>query len=218
MKNPIPELAKKCVYKVMHILRKLYHKCRSRRLTNTTPTIISSDCFGGIASHDLGLKFRSPTINLFFSHEDFILFVQDLRGYLDAELIHVSDPSVPYPVGELEYNGKTIRVNFMHYQSFEEAREKWNQRKQRVDYSNLFVIQLVSSATEEKINAFDALPYPHKMLITDRNLTNSRNVYTHEIFRKEDYHPGQILEYKSVFSVKRHMDEIDYIGFLNQTD
>ena len=36
------------------------------KLFNQTPCIIASNCNGGIIYHDLGLKFLSPTINLFF--------------------------------------------------------------------------------------------------------------------------------------------------------
>lgn len=218
MKHTISELAKKPVYKVMHILRRLYRILRRRRLTNTTPTIISSDCFGGVVSHDLGLQFRSPTVNLCFTHEDFIVFVRDLPGFLNAELTNAPDPAVAYPVGALEYGGRTVHVRFMHYQSFEQAKEKWNRRRQRVDYSNLYIIQTVPAATVEKLRAFDALPYPNKLLITDRNLINSPCVRTHPVFRKPDYRHGEILEYKSDLSIRRHVDRIDYVSFLNRTD
>ena len=201
---------------VIHVLRKRYYqKCR-KKLKNQTPTIIASDCFGGMAYHNLGLKFRSPTINLCFLHDEFPVFVQNLRGYLAAELVRVDDPSVSYPVGELEYDGRRIRIHFMHYKSFDEAKEKWNERKQRVDYSNIYIVQTVPAATEEKIRAFDALPYGNKMLITGKNLTNSKNVCTHPVFLKDGYRPGEFLEYKSDFSLKRYMDEIDYVGFLNR--
>lgn len=41
-----------------------------RNLKCTDFSIISSDCTGGVLSHDLNLQFLSPTINMFFSAQD----------------------------------------------------------------------------------------------------------------------------------------------------
>lgn len=61
-------------------------KLRSR-IKNTAPTIISNNCIAGIIYHNLGLKFFSPTINLYISGWDYILFVENLEDYLKCELI-----------------------------------------------------------------------------------------------------------------------------------
>ena len=42
------------------------------RLTNLTPTIITSNCTGGFLYHWLGLEFRSSFINLYMTPEDFL--------------------------------------------------------------------------------------------------------------------------------------------------
>ena len=203
---------------IMPLPRKLYYRKLRKKLKNNSPTIISSDCFGGLAYHSMGLQFRSPTVNLFFSPDDFIAFVQNLQGYLDDELEEITDTSVSYPVGVLDYMGRKIRINFMHYKTFDQAKEKWNQRKQRIDYSNIFIIQTLPSATEERIRAFDTLPFENKMLITGKNPINSENVCIHPVFLKKNYQSGQFLRYKSMFSLKRYMDEIDYIGFFNRNN
>ena len=41
---------------------------------NKNFTIIARDCVGGILYHQLGERFLSPTINLFFTPEDFNYF------------------------------------------------------------------------------------------------------------------------------------------------
>lgn len=201
---------------VMQIPRANYYSNMRKGLLNKNPTIISSDCFGGLVYHNLGIQFRSPTVNLYFSKEDFIIFVRNLEGFLNAELKEQMDNLQPFPVGTLEYNGEKITVNFMHYKTFESAREKWDERKKRVDYSNIYIIQTIQSATESDITAFNSLPYKNKMLITDKNPINSDNVTTHKILSKPDYRSGEILKYKGIFSVSRYMDDIDYIGFLNK--
>ena len=42
-----------------------------KRLTNSTPTIIASNCTGGFLYHWLDLGFKSPFINLYMTQEDF---------------------------------------------------------------------------------------------------------------------------------------------------
>lgn len=196
--------------------RDTYYLKLRKKLKNMNPTIITSDCFGGYVYHNLGLKFNSPTINLFFSKEDFIIFVNNLEGFFSKELVEVKESLVNYPVGQLEYNGKIIKINFMHYNTFEEAKMKWDERKKRVDYSNIFIIQLIAEGvTDKDIIEFDKLPYKNKMLVTCRNVTNSNNVFVHKVFNKKGYKPGQILKYKSDFSTKRYMDDINYVDFLN---
>lgn len=208
---------RKIVYIILHFPRKRYYRTLQKRLINKTPTIIASDCLGSFIYHNLGLQFRTPTINLYIPKEDFWTFVGDLEEFLKAELVEIEDHSVPCPVGILKYDGKRVRIEFTHYKTFAEAKNKWDTRKQRVDLSNLYITQVISHATEEDINTFDRLPYPNKLLVTAENVTNSKNVYPHPVFFKKNYRAGEILEYRTIFSLKRHMDEIDYVGFLNRS-
>jgi uncharacterized protein (DUF1919 family) len=52
------------------------------RLRNQSPSIIANNCNGGVISHDLGLRFMSPTVNLYFQFPDYIRFLQRLDYYL----------------------------------------------------------------------------------------------------------------------------------------
>lgn len=54
-------------------------------------------------SHDLGLQFKSPTVNLFFRAEDFIKFCENLEYYLSIdEFVECTDPAIignrTYPI------------------------------------------------------------------------------------------------------------------------
>lgn len=56
-----------------------------KRLKNNEFSIISNDCTGGVIYHDLGLRFTSPTINLFFEpYEDYLYFLSNIKDYLHA--------------------------------------------------------------------------------------------------------------------------------------
>ncbi len=100
---------------------RLYKNRKIRRLKNNNPTIISSNCNGGMILHDLGLKFNTPTINLLFEASDYIKFVSDLDRYLSEDLVE-AESDKPYPVGLIG----DVRVYLMHYKSFNEAKDKWN--------------------------------------------------------------------------------------------
>ena len=46
-----------------------------------------------------------------------------------------------YPIGILSpINLRPIKLHFLHYNSFLEAKEKWDERKKRIIYENIFVV------------------------------------------------------------------------------
>lgn len=194
----------------------MYYKKRRKALINDTPTIICNNCFGSFIYHNLGLMFRSPTIDLAIPQKDFFAFVQNLEGYLHAELTEVPDASNEFPVGQLEYNGERITINFIHYATFDIAKQKWDQRKARVDLSNVYIIFQTLGVTESIVHDFESLPYKNKLLIAKNNPTNSEIVQTLDVLAKPDYQYGEILKFKSPFSLQRYMDAIDYVSFLNR--
>lgn len=61
-----------------------YRSLRRLRLRNRDFSLISNNCIAGIIYHDLGLPFRTPTINLFFENDDFFRFADNLEYYLTA--------------------------------------------------------------------------------------------------------------------------------------
>lgn len=197
-------------------LRAIYCQMLRRRLKNTNFTIISNNCVGGIIYHNLGERFNSPTINLFINDGDFLALVENLSEYLGQPLTEARDTGVDYPVGELSYGGRTVKIHFQHYRSFEEASEKWNERCTRINPSNIFIIHTAKKMSRGMIERFLSLPYKNKLIITGESYEGSADVVTHSIFNREDYKNGDILEYKSWLSCKRHLDDVDYIGFLNR--
>ena len=58
---------------VKRIIRPRYIKrIRDEYKLEGSPSIIASNCIAGEMYNDLGLKFTSPTINLFFREKDFL--------------------------------------------------------------------------------------------------------------------------------------------------
>lgn len=112
-----------------------------------TPTIICSTCIGGMISHNLGLRFMSPTVNIWMTPSDLIKFVSDLDKYLESEINFVKSTYYDFPVGKID----DITVYFQHYTTEDDARNKWNERKTRVDKDNLFIITDDKNVTDEEM-------------------------------------------------------------------
>ena len=138
-------------------------KKQQKELKNHHFSIISSSCNGGVITSELGEQFRTPTINLWFTAKDYIKLAADLKHYMSKDVLEVRNSFHNYPVGRVD----DITVYFMHYHSFEEARNKWNERKERINYDNLFFMMAEKDGcTKEDVKAFQDLPYNNKVIFT----------------------------------------------------
>lgn len=59
-------------------LRTALNSENKKRLANRNFTILCNNCVGGVILHELGERFNSPTVNLFFGAEDYIKFWKNL--------------------------------------------------------------------------------------------------------------------------------------------
>lgn len=105
-------------------------------MKNITPTIISSNCNGEFIYYDMNLQFRSPTINLSFEMNDYVKMLENLKWYMEQPILPYEDSRYDYPTGMLG----DIEILFNHYETFENAVRKWEERKKRIDWENLFIL------------------------------------------------------------------------------
>ncbi len=85
----------------------------------------------------------SPTINMFMSEKDFLKFAKNLKYYIGKQLVYIEMQQgvlFKYPVCTLGEGEDRITLHFNHYPSFDEANAKWEERKQRINYDNMFFI------------------------------------------------------------------------------
>ena len=73
-------------------------------------------------------------MNLYFTAGDFVKFCKNLKYYVSCGLEECTDTEKDYPVGLLGYGDERITIYFMHYDSFAQAKEKWNDRKKRIHW------------------------------------------------------------------------------------
>lgn len=117
------------------------------KLKNSKVSIISDNCWGGIAYATLGLECLSPFKNLFVTEREYLKLLSDMRYYMGCSFelsrfaIDVNSKE-EYPVMRLE----DIEVHCCHEKDPDLARKKWNKRLEKINWENLFV----SMYTEDK--------------------------------------------------------------------
>lgn len=190
---------------------RLNKELKRMRLKNRRPSIIASNCIGTFIYYDMKMQFSSPTINLSFDMNDYVRFLENIEWYLEQPVIPCKDDRFDFPCGMIG----DVKIRFNHYKTIEEATTKWNERKERINWDNLFVIGIDGDGcTYDSIKRFDALPFPNKVIFTHKLYPEFSSAYCLKGFenRKEVYRP---TDFRKQFFVRRYIDQFDYIAFLN---
>ena len=149
-------------------------KCLNSKIRNKNISIISNNCAGVFLYKYFGCKYLSPTINLQMSPTDFVKFSKDLKYYLSLEIEEIKNPEIEgfkklggslidFPVGKL---GDLI-LYFQHYDSFDTAKSKWEERKRRISFESMFLVLIDTYCDKETVLEFLKLPYKHKLFLTE---------------------------------------------------
>lgn len=148
--------------KALRYERALYNIRRRARLKNRDFTIIASNCVGTMIYYDMHLPYLTPTVNLTISMRDLVKMAGNLRWYMDQELVEIQVDS-KFPTGKLG----DIRVNFVHYDTFEEGVACWERRKKRINWNNIILMGTERDDCDYAVlQNFDQLPYPNKVVFT----------------------------------------------------
>lgn len=153
-------------------------KIRFQKIKTKNFTIISNNCWGGLIYQSYGLKYNTPTIGLFFMAEDYLKFVKDIKRYLNMDMLEVNPKDShsydiiknktnfgTYPIGKLD----DVEIHFLHYKSFEEAKEKWIRRAKRINYDKiLYKFNDQNACTERLLEEFSKLPLKNKICFTSK--------------------------------------------------
>lgn len=190
---------------------RLHKEAKRLQLKNAQPTIIASNCIGTFMYYDMKMQFRSPTINLSFDMNDYVRFLENLQWYLEQPVVPFEDTRFNYPCGMVG----DVEIRFNHYKTIEEAATKWEERKKRIDWNNLFIIGIDGdNCTYESLERFDALPYKDKVIFTHKPYPEVASAYYLPGFEDLDG-IGRATDFKNQFLVRRYMDDFDYVSFLN---
>lgn len=141
-------------------------------------SIISNNCWAGHVYRYFGVNYKTPTVGVYLFAPDYLKFVKDLKKYINTDLQFISYEQSKYkdeivkrhqekvPIGLLE----DIEIMFLHYKTEDEARQKWNRRKTRINWDNLFFkITEMNLCTPDILKEFDELPYEKKVTFVTRD-------------------------------------------------
>ncbi len=192
-------------------LRDLKCKINKARLKNKDFSIISSNCNGGVILHDLGQRFNSPFVNLWILPKDYLKLLNNFDDYMKYDLIFVEDNRYNYPVAIL----KDIKLYFQHYESKDEARIKWEQRRKRIIRDNIFVLfSDRDGCTYNDLIEFEKVPFENKVVFTKQKHPELKSSFYIRGFENQPC-VGICSEYRNRHSVRRYLDDFDYVKWLN---
>lgn len=167
--------------KVKEFLQKRINNRNRKKLTNTSPTLICSNCTGGFLYHWLGLRFYSPFINLYMTNDDFLTALENWEAFINTEIEEVEKSSYNYPVGR-GYNG--VKIHFVHYKTFTDAITKWKERCLRINPDNMAVMLTNWDGDFNIIERFDRLSFKHKVIFVDKPYTQFKSTFHLKGFSK----------------------------------
>jgi len=101
--------------------------------------------------------------------------------------------NINYPVGRLN----DITVYGEHYSSFDELRNKWNERKKRINWGNIFVFMIErDGCTYQDLRDFDKLPYKNKVVFTKKRYENIKSsIVLPDSYDEENENVNNLLQY-----------------------
>lgn len=206
------------------------------KLKNHDFSIIANTCMGGVVSNSLGEQFRSPTVNVLMSEYQFIAFCKYLKEYSKCPVEELTREEweqfrdVTHPVGVLRGykipNGylpdiklPDIMLLFVHYRTFEEAKQKWEERFKRVNYDNLYLLMdCAMNASDEILDEFNALPHAHKVDFTHKEDPERWPCnYRYSFYTEEKFSSGCVYNIVNKGLVEyKWLHEFDFITWLNE--
>lgn len=189
-----------------------YNKSARQRLKNKDVTILAHNCLGGVWYHDLGLKFLSPTINLYIMPSHFIKFITNLEFYLKQRLVFKEEFPMKYPVGMLD----DITIFFIHYHTAEEAAYCWDKRKERINWNNICLLMSDRfGCSEEILKEYENLPYP-KLFFSTKQYVQFSFAYQIKKYKDYDFLPYPATQIMNIFGKRLfEYSELDYVEWLN---
>ena len=185
-------------------------------IKNKDVTIISNNCYAGIFYRNNNLKYLSPTLGLFFIASEYIKFIYNIKYYLNQELtfIEIEQSKFSDYLYKINYNGvigklDDVEIMFLHYNSKQEAYEKWNRRKERINWNKIIYKfsdqNLCRYEDLKKFNDFDA---KNKILFTTRKYDTINSIQIKKYSKCENL-PDDIKSSKKYFNMIKYINNME---------
>ena len=198
------------IFDRIYLLKKSHIKKAKSRLENNDFTLLASNCIGGIIYNNLGVRFNSPTINLQINSDEFAKMVLNFDEYIKKEIEFI-EPENGMPVGMLG----DVRITFTHYHTNEEALKKWNERKERINYDNLYIIlNDMDGITEDQIRALGDIKCKNICVFTSKEYPDIPYAVYLKKYKKQEF-VGNVLKKSRITGLRYFETHFDYVDWLN---
>ncbi len=170
-------------------------------------TIISNNCWAGSVYRWYNLPYLTPTAGIYFFADDYIRFLSNIRYYLSIppkqipyeqskyKDILIERKQMDVPIGRID----DVEIVFLHYPTFDVAKEKWLRRVARINWDNLIIKNSeMNYCTENEIRLFDKLPFERKFIFTTRDYSISSQVIFKEYLGQDQVKDDTLLFNKYV--------------------
>ncbi|WGE57042.1 DUF1919 domain-containing protein [Actinobacillus equuli] len=164
---------------------------------------------GGKVYQELGISYTSPFVGLFIFSPDYLKLVKNFKIYMNYELefkkssIYVDNFDNRYPLANLG----DIEIHFLHYSSENEAKEKWDRRKNRIVWNNLFFkMNDNDKCTYQLLKEFDDLDIKGKVIFSSKNYSDLTNLV---FFKHNQYDESVGIDLKTY---RKYFDAVDWIN------
>jgi len=186
--------------KIVNYFLLIYFRQISR---NKKFCIISNDCWGAEIYKVLNRPFNTPFIGLMLMSPCYIKLLENPQYYLKLPLVFKGSSNYPsmrnlnsgisFPLATL--GDSDIEIHFLHYKSEEIAKEKWDRRVKKIDWTNLFVKYDCGKdyANKDLMETFLNLPFSNKLVFGNENYGN-KNVYV-----LKNYSTNAMVQFRNCF-------------------
>lgn len=201
--------------KLLKVYKKTIGVINNKKIKNKDITIISNNCWGGIFYRNNNLEYLSPTLGLFFMAEEYIKFIYNIRYYIEQDITFINIEQSKYKdyLKKLNYNspiGKIddLEIMFLHYKNEDEAKEKWNRRKKRINWNKIiYKFSDQNMCTYKHLQQFNEFNAKNKICFTTRKYEELDTIQIKE-FEKNENVVDDIKKYKKYFDIYKFINNI----------
>ena len=200
---------KNLFYKICRRVRLRFQRWKIKEGAEAKRSIVCNNCLGGVLSNNYNIQFCSPFVNLWIPIPHYIEICENIYNLKDFSLSDITPRDNKYPIGLL--NGKWT-IHFMHYKTFDEAKNKWMDRINRIDYTKLYFILVETSCTIDDLLSFDKLPFNKKIALVQNPHKKIKST-----FHVKGYaggKNGEILWPSHIWGTCLY-DQFDWLNFLD---
>ena len=131
---------------------------------------------------------------------------------MNTPLEFASEEGIDYPIGLLE----DVKIYFQHYDTEEEALQKWNERKARFNYDNLFILFTDrDGCLRQDLMEFDDLAYKNKIVFTHQPYPDIKSSFYIRGFEDKGS-VGDCFLFMPDKPYMKYYDQFDYVKWFNK--